>query len=179
MKSFLVSQLARSFQTHGAPHAPGGSPIETFIRQHPHPWVLWEPGAWRPPGKSTTTVVALPQALGDARAGEALALALEGHPETPDRVRLGRAPECEIVINDGTLSGVHLLFMRESAGGWTVRDGGSRNGTWLDGVRLEPGQPRALVSGARLQAGQVGLTFYAPEEMIARLRSVSAARSAR
>src|SRR5215213_1804781 len=99
MKSFLVSQLARSFQAGGAPPAPGVSPIEAFVRQHPHPWVLWEPGAWRPPGKSTTTVVALPQALGDARAGEALALALEGRSETPDRVRLGRAPECEIVIN--------------------------------------------------------------------------------
>ena len=168
MKSFLVSQLARSF--------PG--PFEAFAQAHPHAWVLWEPGAWRPPGRSTTTVVALPQALGDARAGEALALALEGRAESPARVRLGRAPECELVLNDGTLSGVHLLFMRDAQGGWTVRDGGSRNGSWLDGERLDAVLPRALTSGARLQAAQVSMTFYDPAGMYARLRSVVGVRTA-
>ena len=176
MKSFLVSQLARTF--------PGAAGPETFVRAHPHAWVLWEPGAWRPPGKSTTTVVALPQVVADARAGEALALALEGRTDSPGRVRLGRAPECELVINDGTLSSVHLLFLRETGpggaqaagAGWTVRDGGSRNGSWLDGVRLAPGQPQALASGARLQAAQVSLTFYTPEGLFERLRGVAAPR---
>lgn len=172
MKSFLVSQLARSY----------AASFEAFARAHPHPWVLWEPGAWRPPGKSTTTVIALPAQLSDPRAGEALALSLEGRAESPGRVRLGRGPECEIVINDGTLSGVHLLFMREagaaSGGGWTVRDGGSRNGSWLDGVRLEAGQPQPLVPGTRLQAAQVRLTFYDPAGMFSRLSSVAPARPA-
>ncbi|MBF5043736.1 FHA domain-containing protein [Aggregicoccus sp. 17bor-14] len=175
MKSFLVSQLARTY-----PGAGGAAGPEAFVRAHPHAWVLWEPGAWRPPGKSTTTVVALPQVAADARAGEALALALEGRPDAPGRVRLGRAPECELVINDGTLSSVHLLFLREPGGapggGWTVRDGGSRNGSWLDGVRLAPGQPQALASGARLQAAQVSLTFYTPEGLLERLRGVAAPR---
>jgi hypothetical protein len=174
MKSFLVSQLARSYS----------GTLEAFVRAHAHPWVLWEPGAWRPPGRSTTTVVALPAQPSDPRAGEALALSLEGRAESPGQVRLGRAPECEIVINDGTLSGVHLLFMRDAgpggsgAAGWTVRDGGSRNGSWLDGVRLEAGQPHALVSGARLQAAQVRLTFYDPAGMFARLSSVAPVRPA-
>ena len=171
MKSFLVSQLSRSY----------AGTFETFVKAHPHAWVLWEPGAWRPPGKSTTTVVALPQQVADARAGEALALALEGHAGSPGRVRLGRAPECEIVINDGTLSGVHLLFLRDGAPPepvWTVRDGGSRNGSWLDGVRLAAGQPHLLGSGARLQAAQVRLTFYDPAGMFARLSSVAPVRPA-
>jgi FHA domain len=167
MKSFLVSQLARSF------HGSAPAALDAFCRTHPYAWVTWEPGAWRPPGKNTATVAALPQVLADARAGEALALALEGRPQSPERVRLGRAAECEIAINDGTLSSVHLLFVREPQGGWTVRDGGSRNGSWLDGERLEPGQPRPLTSGARLQAAQVSLTFYAPEGMYERLRQAA------
>jgi pSer/pThr/pTyr-binding forkhead associated (FHA) protein len=124
--------------------------------------------------------VALPQQLSDSRAGEALALALEGRAESPGRVRLGRGPECEIVINDGTLSGVHLLFMRDDGAGpgesWTVRDEGSRNGSWLDGVRLEAGQPHRLAPGARLQAAQVRLTFYDAAGMFSRLRSVGPVR---
>jgi len=36
-----------------------------------------------------------------------------------------------------------------------VRDLGSRNGTWLDGARLDPGGARLLTAGARLAFGNV------------------------
>ena len=49
--------------------------------------------------------------------------------------------------------------MDGGANGWTVRDAGSTNGSWLDGAPLAPGIPLDLRDGAQLQAGQVWLTF--------------------
>ena len=40
-------------------------------------------------------------------------------------------------------------------GGWAVKDLGSRNGTWVDSLRLEPGESASLGRGSTLQFGQV------------------------
>ncbi|MBL8956663.1 MAG: FHA domain-containing protein, partial [Myxococcaceae bacterium] len=53
---------------------------------------------------------------------------------------------------------------------WTVRDAGSKNGSTLDGVKLEPGAPQTLKTGSKLSAGGVTFTFYAPAGMLARLK---------
>jgi hypothetical protein len=163
MRSYLVSQLARVWKD-AAPAA--------FLQQYPHPWVVWEPGRWQPPERSGATLVVPPPAAGTlpGHAGDALALALRGKPASPPQVTLGRGAECDLKLDDATLSSVHLLFMLGPDGAWTVRDGGSRNGTWVDDVRLAAGQPCALTSGTRLRVGQVSLTYYTPEGLLARVR---------
>ena len=69
-------------------------------------------------------------------------------------------------------STTHLLTMRGTDKAWTVRDANSRNGTKLDGLKLEPGKPLALVNGSRLIAAQVSFTYYNTTGMLARLKGL-------
>lgn len=159
MKSFLCSTLVQRFS---------GKSLEQLTRVHAHDWLLWEAGTWSPP-RSSTVLIDRPTGQAGPTNGEGLVLALEGKERSSPQITLGRGAECDLSINDGTLSQLHLLFMR-SARGWTVRDAGSKNGSKLDGIVLEPGKPVELKNGAKLQAGLVTLSYYEPAGLLARLR---------
>lgn len=64
-------------------------------------------------------------------------------------ITLGRVAGCGITISLPTVSTSHLVFQR-GPDHWTVTDKGSSNGTWIDGQRLEPHQPRPLHDGSVL-----------------------------
>lgn len=69
----------------------------------------------------------------------------------------GRHPEADIFLDDVTVSRRHADFVRVGTA-FQVRDLGSLNGTYFDGVRIES----ALLSdGAEVQVGKFRLTFYA------------------
>lgn len=53
------------------------------------------------------------------------------------RVLIGRAASCSVPIAEGSVSAEHAVVYWQD--GWYVRDLASRNGTYLDGQRLEPG----------------------------------------
>ena len=55
--------------------------------------------------------------------------------------------------DDPYLSRQHAEVTRTSNGGYSIRDLGSTNGTWVDGVRLPAGAHRRLRSGAVLMMG--------------------------
>ncbi|HIY23659.1 MAG TPA: FHA domain-containing protein [Candidatus Brachybacterium merdigallinarum] len=68
----------------------------------------------------------------------------------------GRHPNCEIFLDDVTVSRKHAAFVRQGDG-FVVRDLGSLNGTYVgrdrvDEVALEPGQ--------EVQIGKYRLTFH-------------------
>jgi pSer/pThr/pTyr-binding forkhead associated (FHA) protein len=69
----------------------------------------------------------------------------------------GRHPDADIFIDDVTVSRRHAEFVRTGTA-FQVRDLGSLNGTYFDGVRIDS----ALLSdGAEVQVGKFRLTFYA------------------
>ncbi|MCC6337910.1 MAG: FHA domain-containing protein [Myxococcales bacterium] len=154
MKSLLLSTLRAQFASKG---------LDVFKAAHPHAWLLWEPGAWRPPQKRTMQFAAITDPK-KADGAEALALALDGK----DTLVLGRDPACELIINDGTLSARHLVLKR-AATGWTVEDAGSSNGTKLHGAALKPHEATPLLEGARIEAAQVILSYWTPEGLWRRL----------
>lgn len=164
MKSYLLSAFVR---THG--HLDD----DAFRRAEPHHWLVWEAGPWKPGGAQTLTYFTpptpVPAAAPASKGLEALAFTLAPKNQTLDQVTVGRNPVCDIVINDGTVSMLHLVFVRTGAG-WTVQDSGSRNGSSLAGVPLESGKPRPLSSCARLMAGSVPFSFYEPKDMLWRLK---------
>jgi hypothetical protein len=85
---------------------------------------------------------------GGGRAGETFI-------PTGPRTRIGRSPECEVFLDDVTVSRNHALLV-ERDGGFSVEDQGSLNGTFvnrrrIDSVRLEHGD--------ELQIGKYRLTF--------------------
>jgi pSer/pThr/pTyr-binding forkhead associated (FHA) protein len=160
MKSFLLSSLRAQV---------GTLALDAFKANHPYPWLLWEPGAWTPPSKNSSTTLTGSETPAPQRGGEALALALTPRDRKSPQVTLGRGPENDLEVNEGTLSQTHLVFMQGPLG-WTVRDAGSKNGSWLDAMKLAPGNPAALRNGAKIRAAGAFLIFLTPEGMFDHLR---------
>jgi hypothetical protein len=71
---------------------------------------------------------------------------------------VGRSSACTLRIDDPLASGEHAR-LSFADGAWSVRDLGSRNGTWVDGARIEPGSTHALGAGARVAFGNVAAAW--------------------
>ncbi|MFC5501473.1 FHA domain-containing protein [Lysinimonas soli] len=74
-----------------------------------------------------------------------------------DSTVAGRHPDADIFLDDVTVSRRHAEFTRVG-NTFQVRDLGSLNGTYFDGVRIESA---LLTDGAEVQVGKFRLTFYA------------------
>ncbi len=71
---------------------------------------------------------------------------------------VGRSPSCGLVLEDRFVSSEHAKILWIN-GSWRLRDLGSRNGTFVDAQRLEPGQLAELQAGARIGFGEVEEAF--------------------
>jgi hypothetical protein len=86
----------------------------------------------------------------------------------PDRITIGRTSNNDVVIPDTSVSRLHA-YVRRDAGRWLVADAGSKNGSWLHGVKLEARREQPLVSRTVLRLGDVDLTFYLARDLYAAL----------
>ena len=86
---------------------------------------------------------------GGGRAGETFVLDQE-------RTTVGRSPECDIFLDDVTVSRRHAVASREGDH-LEIEDLGSLNGTFLNRKRIESSAP--LADGDELQIGKYRLTF--------------------
>src|ERR1051325_8553932 len=87
---------------------------------------------------------------GGGRAGETFPLG-------PDATTVGRSPECDIFLDDVTVSRKHaVVWQRDDA--YYIEDQGSLNGTFLNRRRIESGR---LENGDELQIGKYKLSFLA------------------
>ncbi|MEZ4500479.1 MAG: FHA domain-containing protein [Thermomicrobiales bacterium] len=68
------------------------------------------------------------------------------------RATIGRAPECDIVLDDPSVSSVHAALFVES-GQWFIEDYDSMNGSWARGRPVEG--TVMLKNGDMLQFGRV------------------------
>ncbi len=78
---------------------------------------------------------------------------------TPEVV-IGRAPDCDCVLDDNTVSARHSLITYKQ-GQWWLRDAGSTNGTYLNDTRLE--EAAVLRDGDQVRCGQVVLSIHIRE----------------
>jgi hypothetical protein len=85
---------------------------------------------------------------GGGRAGEHFLLEQES-------TTVGRSPDCDIFLDDVTVSRRHALVKR-SNGQFFIEDQGSLNGTFLNRRRIESG---GLEDGDEVQIGKYKLTF--------------------
>jgi DNA-binding response OmpR family regulator len=84
--------------------------------------------------------------------GSAREVPLEG-----ESTVIGRAPECDVVIEGRLISRQHACIRREG-GAYVLEDLGSHNGTTVNGLPLD--QPLPLHDGDRIELGGLGqLTF--------------------
>ena len=87
---------------------------------------------------------------GGGRAGESFK-------PTSERTRIGRSPDCEIFLDDVTVSRNHAVLV-QSDGRFTVEDQGSLNGTFVNRKRIDSAQ---LEEGDEVQIGKYRMTFIA------------------
>jgi hypothetical protein len=87
---------------------------------------------------------------GGGRAGESFRPAGE-------RTRIGRSPDCEIFLDDVTVSRNHAVLI-EQDGGYAIEDQGSLNGTFVNRRRIDSAR---LSEGDELQIGKYRMTFIA------------------
>jgi pSer/pThr/pTyr-binding forkhead associated (FHA) protein len=85
---------------------------------------------------------------GGGRAGEHFRLQNEA-------ITVGRSPDCDIFLDDVTVSRRHALLRREDRR-YFIEDQGSLNGTFLNRRRIETAP---LEDGDELQIGKYKLTF--------------------
>lgn len=74
-----------------------------------------------------------------------------------DPVTIGRAIECSIPVKDRYLSRKHAELIPVE-GGWSLRDCGSANGTWLNGARVD--RDVRMRSGDRIRLGDTEIVFH-------------------
>jgi hypothetical protein len=87
---------------------------------------------------------------GGGRAGESFR-------PTGERTRIGRSPDCEIFLDDVTVSRNHAVLIARD-GTFVVEDQGSLNGTFVNRRRIESA---SLEEGDELQVGKYRMTFIA------------------
>ncbi|MCL2756624.1 MAG: FHA domain-containing protein [Coriobacteriia bacterium] len=73
----------------------------------------------------------------------------------PLPISIGRDPECDLFLNNMTVSRLHAIIEKHGSKLY-VRDGGSLNGTWVDGKVVEEAD---LVEGTLLQIGTFSMRF--------------------
>ncbi len=86
---------------------------------------------------------------GGGRAGETF-------PLDGERTTIGRSPDCDIFLDDVTVSRRHAVIARDG-GALAIEDLGSLNGTFLNRKRIESSP---LADGDELQIGKYRLTFF-------------------
>lgn len=74
-------------------------------------------------------------------------------------VVVGRRPDCALRLGDGSVSAVHLRFVRRGEG-YAVIDPGSTHGTRLGDRPLAPGQPQPVRDGDVLGVGPYELEAF-------------------
>jgi len=72
-----------------------------------------------------------------------------------ERTTIGRSPDCDIFLDDVTVSRKHAELLAEN-GRFTITDLGSLNGTYVNRRRIESSP---LADGDELQIGKYRLTF--------------------
>jgi hypothetical protein len=157
---------------------------EKFVQRFTQPFLVL--------ARTTSLVAAIKQAHKEAFNLNNTAISMQSSAEAPlayicpircrpgapksSTVNLGRNPDNDIALPVGSVSAVHLQFAAPTGPGrpWSARDMGSKNGTFIDGVRMIPGQPYELHSGAQLEIAQeVCGSFWEPDELWRVLRNPS------
>ncbi|OYP30462.1 sigma-54-dependent Fis family transcriptional regulator [Rhodopirellula sp. MGV] len=79
----------------------------------------------------------------------------------PDRpMHVGRGSTCEIMLSDPVASRFHAVVYFEE-GLWQVRDTGSRNGTLVNGQKIDSAQ---IIDQSTLKIGGTEILFVSPDE---------------
>jgi hypothetical protein len=136
-----------------------------FATKFPGAWLVWEPGAWHAPSPSARTTLSIDPGARAPKQGDSLCFLL-GAPTEGRVLRVGREPDNEVLISDGTVSRHHLVLTAQD-GQWRVRAVEQRVAT-LAGTAI-PERDVPLSAGQLLVLGGVKLSFHDTSSLLLRL----------
>ena len=155
-----------------------GASADKFAERFAHPFLshapLSEASADTPPGWQTLqgSPESQARAAAIATAGAVQYLPIVHRPKSTYSgfLSIGRADNCDLVLKEPTISKLHALFwIPKLNGSWTLADGKSRNGTFLNGARLSPMAKRPVQSGDLIRFGDLVAQFWLPSDLYERL----------
>ncbi len=94
----------------------------------------------------------------------------EGNPY-PERISVGRATNCDIVIRLPSISKVHAHIVRQGPGSYALTDNAATNATFVNGRRVNAKTPTPLRVGDGVAFGSVDLEFVDAGRLYEILRS--------
>lgn len=83
----------------------------------------------------------------------------------PERIAIGRAPNCDIVLREPSVSKLHAHFLEVTPVSAELADSKSSNGTRVNGVVLRPGARKLVEVGDKLMFGAVTLEWMDAESL--------------
>jgi hypothetical protein len=117
-----------------------------------------------------TYVVDAPAAKRPVRVAEVLPIAkAKGNPY-PDRISVGRARNCDVVLRDPSVSKLHAHFHVRSASEFELVDLGSQNGTRVNARKLLAHAPEPVTVGDLLYFGRVSARIVDADSLFTMLR---------
>lgn len=90
-------------------------------------------------------------------------------PKGSSEVSIGREG-ADVVLPSGKISKLHAIFAM-GGGLPSLRDPGSKNGTWLNGARLPKGRALPVDVGDTIQFASVSATLWSIDDLVAALAS--------
>ena len=85
--------------------------------------------------------------------------------ELNESISIGRDGKNDLVMESSAISRDHAAVTVQD-GRWYLEDRGSFNGTFLNGIRVQPGVRLPLRHGDRIGLGAESVVFSAPESLI-------------
>lgn len=151
----------------------------SFVTAHPYAFLVWAPnlsGDVTPPAASQPlgfhTQVHGTQSkqhihASTASGDEVLVIPLKKAPGNPfpERISVGRAPNCDIVFRDPSVSKLHGHFRDVSAEAAVFTDSKSANGTRLNGAAVVAGAAIEVKSFAYLIFGRIRVQLLASADV--------------
>jgi hypothetical protein len=131
-------------------------PREQFEARFPHLFLLLYEDGGEGPVAFETAVQETPKRVVATLGGALRVFAVTKAPGNPyrDRVSIGRARNCDVVLRFPSVSKLHAHVLREG-GAWVVIDESSQNGTAIGRAPLAPGKATPLRSGDAVRFGSV------------------------
>lgn len=98
----------------------------------------------------------------------------EGNPY-PDRISIGRALNCDVVLRLPAVSKVHAHILIEGPNEYSLRDNEASNFTFVNGRKLEPKSAAKIRIGDEISLGTLDLEFIDAPRLYRILKSEVAA----
>lgn len=143
---------------------------EAFAAKYPGSWLVWEPGPWQAPSRTTLNTVHVDGGAPTPKAGDALCFRLGNTEGTT--LKVGREGDNDVQISDGTVSRHHVVLACRG-GTWFVSAEGGREAKVGVVTLTERDRPLPLQPGQVLKLGGAQLSFHDTASLLRRLSSPS------